>query len=58
MDESVGGVIQSKSQFRIVWKPGVSAQVAVVFKQWRWTCWETGMWSLDGGPPAAAIFWV
>lgn len=58
MHECVGGVIQSKSQFCIVWKPGVSAQVAVVFKQWRWTCWETGMRSLDGGPPAAAIFWL
>lgn len=53
-----GSVIQSKSQFSFVWKPGVSAQVAVVFKQWCWTCWETGMRSLDGGPPAAAIFWV
>lgn len=53
-----GSVIQSKSQFSFVWKPGVSAQVAVVFKQCRWTCWETGMRSLDGGPPAAAIFWV
>lgn len=58
MHECVGGVIQSKSQFCIVWKPGVSAQVAVVFKQWRWTCWETGMRSLDGGPPASAIFRV